>query len=425
MGKYLITTFGCQANLADSEKIIEILESKGYQKANGENDLMAHKNSVLIYNTCSVRQKAEDRIFGLNKKLKSLKNKNQNIKTILTGCMTHYGEQELRNRLPYFDHFIDIKNIKNLSKILNIKNPTIPKRSHFIGNILKTQKNKVSALIPISHGCDNFCTYCIVPYARGREISKPVKDIIKDVKKAIKNGVKEIWLLGQNVNSYYDKNKGINFPQLLRFINAIPGDFWMRFTSPHPKDFSDDLIKAMVECKKFAHYINLPVQSGNNQILKKMGRPYTVSHYKKLVKKLRKKMPDIAISTDVIVGFPSETKKQFEDTKKLFGEIKFDMAFISEYSPRPKTVAAKIFKDDVPHKEKERRKNELNEILKKTALENNKKLVGKTVKVLNNRTAGNKLVEIKNVKHLVFDKSKFVNVKITKATPWKLIGKLS
>ena len=150
----------------------------------------------------------------------------------------------------------------------------------------------------------------------------------------------------------------------------------------------------MAECEKFAHYINLPVQSGNNAVLKRMGRPYTIGHYKKLVGKIRKAMPDIAISTDIIVGFPSETRKQFEDTVKLFKETKFDMAFISEYSPRPKTVAAKVFKDNVPHKEKERRKNELNEILKKTALENNQKLVGKIVKVLNSRTEGNKPIEI-------------------------------
>ena len=166
--------------------------------------------------------------------------------------------------------------------------------------------------------------------------------------------MKEIWLLGQTVNSY--KNGSVKFHDLLRLVNAIPGNFWIRFTSPHPKDFSDELIKAMAECEKFAHYINLPVQSGNNAILKKMGRPYTVGHYKKLVGKIRKAMPDMAISTDVIVGFPGETRKQFGDTKKLFEEIRFDMAFISEYSPRPKTVAAKMFKDDVPHEEKERRK---------------------------------------------------------------------
>lgn len=431
--KYLITTFGCHANIADSEKITETLENAGYKKAENLDELISisAKSPVLIFNTCSVRQKAEDKVFGLNNKLEKLKQKSPALKIVLTGCMMHYSEKELKKRLPHFDYFINIKNIKKLAKMLNIKNVTNKMRSLGNGNILKNRKTKiktnkteVSALISISYGCDNFCAYCIVPYTRGREVSRSIKDIVKDVKKALKNGAKEIWLLGQTVNSYYDKNKEINFSNLLRLINAIPGDFWIRFASPHPKDFSDELIAAMTECEKFAHYINLPVQSGNNIILKKMRRPYTVGYYKKLVAKIRKALPDIAISTDVIVGFPDETKKQFEDTKKLFKEIKFDMAFISEYSPRPKTAAAKIFKNNVPHKEKERRKNKLNEMLKKTALENNKKLVGKIVKVLNSRTAGNKLVEIKNIKYSVSDINEFADVKIIKATPWKLIGKL-
>jgi len=423
MSRYLITTFGCQANTADSEKTAEIMEKLGYVCADNAEDLISAKNPVLIFNTCSVRQKAEDRVFGLNNKLQELKIVNCKLKIVLTGCMMHYSEKDLKKRLPLFDYFIDIKKIKTLEKILpKIKEDhkmVLEKCSSTKSAPFKV-KTKVSALVSISNGCDNFCAYCIVPLARGREISKTVIDIASDVKKAITNGAKEIWLLGQTVNSY--KNEGVKFHNLLRLINDIDGDFWIRFTSPHPKDFSDELIKAMAECDKFAHYINLPVQSGNNAVLKRMGRPYTVGHYKKLVGKIRKAMPDIAISTDIIVGFPGETRKQFEDTKKLFEEIKFDMAFISEYSPRPKTAAAKMFEDDVPHQEKEKRKNELNEILKKTALENNQKLVGQTVKVLNGRTEGNKPIEITNVKHSMLNK--FVNVKIIKANIWSLKGDL-
>ena len=416
MSKYFITTFGCQANSADSEKTAELMENLGYGRAENIDDLISAKNPVLIFNTCSVRQKAEDRVFGLNRKLEELKNKNLKLKIILTGCMTHYGKDELKKRLPLFDYFIDTKNIDKLKKMLK---PV----SNVAGRTW--QVGKPSALVPVSNGCDKFCSYCIVPLARGREISRTVIDIVSDVKKAIANEAKEIWLLGQTVNSY--KNNYVKFHDLLRLVNDIPGDFWIRFTSPHPKDFSDELIKAMAECEKFAHYINLPVQSGNNTVLKRMGRPYTVGHYKKLIKKIRKAIPDIAISTDVIVGFPDETRKQFEDTKKLFEEIRFDMAFISEYSPRPKTTAAKMFKDDVPHKEKERRKNELNEILKKTALENNKKLVGKIVKVLNGRTEGNKPIGMMNVKHSMSNKiikNEFVLAKIVKANIWSLKGKL-
>ena len=424
MSKYLITTFGCQSNTADSEKTAEIMKNLGYVRADNTEDLISAKNPVLIFNTCSVRQKAEDRIFGLNNKLQELKIINCKLKIVLTGCMMHYSEKDLKKRLPLFDYFIDIKKIKTLEKIL----PKI-KILENKGLLAEKTDSKISALIPISHGCDNFCAYCIVPIARGREISRTVIDVIGDIKKAVANGAKEIWLLGQTVNSYRCnlkskisnlKSKEIKFPELLRMVNDIPGDFWFRFTSPHPKDFSDELIKTMAECDKFAHYLNLPVQSGNNTVLKRMGRPYTVGHYKKLVGKIRKAMPDIAISTDIIVGFPGETRKQFEDAKKLFKEIKYDMAFISEYSSRPKTAAARMFKDDVPRKEKEARKNELNEILKNTALENNKKLVSQIVKVLNGRTEGNKPIELDKK----YSKNNFVSAKIIKANIWSLKGDL-
>ena len=424
MSKYLITTFGCQSNTADSEKTAEIMKNLGYVRADNTEDLISAKNPVLIFNTCSVRQKAEDRIFGLNNKLQELKIINCKLKIVLTGCMMHYSEKDLKKRLPLFDYFIDIKKIKTLEKIL----PKI-KILENKGLLAEKTDSKISALIPISHGCDNFCAYCIVPIARGRETSRTVVDVIGDIKKAVANGAKEIWLLGQTVNSYRCnlkskisnlKSKEIKFPELLRMVNDIPGDFWFRFTSPHPKDFSDELIKTMAECDKFAHYLNLPVQSGNNTVLKRMGRPYTVGHYKKLVGKIRKAMPDIAISTDIIVGFPGETRKQFEDAKKLFKEIKYDMAFISEYSSRPKTAAARMFKDDVPRKEKEARKNELNEILKNTALENNKKLVSQIVKVLNGRTEGNKPIELDKK----YSKNNFVSAKIIKANIWSLKGDL-
>ena len=395
--------------MADSDRIAGTMNELGYDKADNLKKLTLAKNPVLIFNTCSIRQKAEDRVFGLNNRLRELKGKKTNLIAILTGCMMHYKETELKKRMPFFDYFIDIKEIGKLKKILK---PV----SNVAGRTW--QVGKPSALIPISNGCDNFCSYCIVPLARGRETSRGCLGVVCDVKKAITNGIKEIWLLGQTVNSY--KNEDVKFHDLLRVINAIDGDFWIRFASPHPKGFSDDLIKAMAECEKFARYVNLPVQSGNNAVLKKMKRPYTVGYYKKLVKKIRKAMPDIAISTDIIVGFPGETKKQFEDTKKLFEEIKFDMAFISEYSPRPKTIAYKMFKDDIPHKEKEKRKNELNEILKKTALENNQKLVGKIVKVLNGRTEGNKPIDIEKN----YPKNKFVSVKIIKANIWRLKGKI-
>jgi len=480
MKTYHITTFGCQANLADSERIAGALENAGLKKA-----AKREAADVLVFNTCSVRQKAEDRVFGLKKEIAKLREKKKGLKVVLTGCMTHYGKKELARRLPFVDIFLDIKETAKLPKLLGLAARASRREADDYLKLEPKYSPGVSAGVPISYGCDNFCTYCIVPYSRNREYSRPVENIIKEVKNLVEKGYKEIWLLGQNVNSYRDSGKNspaeasakagtireyelmktrrkkvssasrasicknnneptanprgaeltsllslqlnqtssleMKFPDLLRIINSIPGDFWIRFTSPHPKDFSDELIKAMAECEKFARYVNLPLQSGDNSVLKKMNRPYTVGHYKKLVKKIRKAVPGIAISTDIIVGFPGETKKQFENTAKVMEEIGFDMAYISEYSPRPGTAAAKTMKDDVPHKEKECRKKILNGILAKSALANNKKLVGKTVRALNGKTEDHKTVKVSGK----FPKNKFVNIKITAAGPWGLKGEIA
>ncbi|NOY35657.1 MAG: tRNA (N6-isopentenyl adenosine(37)-C2)-methylthiotransferase MiaB [bacterium] len=428
--KYHITTFGCQANLADSERIAGALENAGLKKAANR-----EAADVLVFNTCSVRQKAEDRIFGLKKEIEKLKTVNCKLKTVLTGCMMHYDKKELARRISFVDIFLDIKETAKLPKLLGLAARASRRETEDYLKLEPKYSSGVSAGVPISYGCDNFCTYCIVPYSRNREYSRPVKDIVEEVKNLVGKGYKEIWLLGQNVNSYKSlqeicRNSPaeasakagtiVKFPDLLRIINSIPGDFWIRFTSPHPKDFSDDLIKAMAECEKFAHYINLPLQSGDNAVLKRMNRPYTAGHYKKLVKKIRKVIPDIAISTDIIVGFPGETKKQFENTAKAMEEIGFDMAFLSEYSTRPGTAAAKTMKDNIPHKEKECRKKILNDILTKSALANNKKLIGKTVRALNGKTEGHKTVKLSGK----FPKNKFVKLKITAAGPWGLKGEV-
>lgn len=391
MKKYYIITFGCQANVADSERIESRLKETGYKKTSNKKEA-----DLIVINACSVRQTAINRVYA---KVNEFKNK----KIILAGCLLGADRKKLKekvNEIWHPDEYFDLKPIYN---------------------------NTFSAFVPIMSGCNNFCTYCAVPYTRGREYSRPANEIVEEIKKLIKKGYKEIWLLGQNVNSY--KSGNINFAKLLRMANNIPGDFWIHFTSPHPKNFSNDMIKAMAECKKFAHYLNLPIQSGDNQILKKMNRSYTVEYYKKLVKKIKKAIPDIALSTDIIVGFPSETKKQFNNSVKLFKEIGFDMAYISEYSPRPGTAASRFMKDNVPQKEKECRKKKLNDILAKTSFKKNKKLIGRTLRVLVDskkgnrffgRTEGNKVIEI-NAREV----GEFVNIKITSAEPWRLKGKLS
>jgi len=448
--KYYLKTLGCQSNMADSDRIRWILESSGYKKTQLENS-----SDVIVYNTCSVRESAENRIFGLNKKLKQLKTKNPDLKIVLTGCMMHYKEDVLRSRLPYVDYFLNIKDIVSLPRLLGKKLNVSP--SEYL-SIPPERAGNIRAWVPISYGCNNFCSYCIVPFSRGREYSRPTKEILDEVRKAVKSGSKEIWLLGQNVNSYgvaektrwsgktmSGKNPKIQkgcatFADLLQKVNKIPGEFWIRFTSAHPKDFSDDLISAMAKCDKFPKYINLPVQSGNNEVLKRMNRQYTREHFVKLVNKIRSRIPEIAISTDTIVGFCGETEKEFKDSLNLYKELKFDMAFIAEYSARSGTAADISFKDNVPHRTKEKRRNKINEILKKTAQKNSEKLLEQTISVLIDekkdatvsanesdasrifgKSPQNKTIEILGLPR-TYKVGDFVNVKIIEVGPWILKG---
>ena len=324
-------------NKADSEKIAASLERKNYKPASNIKDA-----DLIVVNMCSVRQAAVDRVYGLFPNFKKLKINKPKLKTILTGCITRMDKKKLVGK---FDLIVDKE------KYLSYP----PKYS-----------NKLLAYIAISNGCNNACSYCVVPFTRGRLVCRDHREILKEAEKAVSNGAKEIWLLGQNVNDYHSPgNASVDFTKLLKMVNNIAGDFKLFFTSPNPKNFSDELIEIMAESEKFSRYLNLPFQSGDNSVLKRMNRHYTVQEYKDLVKKIREKMPDINLSTDVIVGFPGETSSQFENTVKLFKELDFDMAYISKFSPRPGTLASKM-KDDVSRKEKERRWEILNNfILKK------------------------------------------------------------
>ena len=438
--RYFILTFGCQMNYSDSERIASVLEKIGYKKS--QKPEMA---DLILINMCSVRQMAVDRVYGKINDFIKLKNKNRKIKIVITGCILKSDKQKLKEKV---DLILDIKDLEKLPKMLGSWY-SIPKEENYL-RIKPKYQSVFSAPVPIMTGCNNFCSYCAVPYTKGREISRPSEEILLEIRNLIKKNYKEIWLLGQNVNSYHspistnvatnDTNRhsrklvpklvnirDINFPKLLKVVNDIPGKFWIRFTSPHPKDFSDELINAVAESEKVTPYLNLPVQSGDDGILKKMNRPYNITHYKNLVKKIRKKIPDITLTTDVIVGFPGETKKQFKNTAKLFKEIKYDMAYIARYSPRPGTAASKL-KDNVSFKEKEKRRLILNEILKKTALEKNKKNIGKKVDVLSGnykngfligKTKHYKTIKFKGEKKLI---GRFSKVKVTDAFAWRLEG---
>jgi len=326
--KYFIKTFGCQQNESDSERLAA--EKQEYSKTEE-----LEEADLIVVNACSVRQTAVDRVLGLQKKFEHLK-----AKKILTGCVLKSDRKKFEK---FFDEIVSIKKL--------------------LGENYLSKKSKRlfsdSAFVPIMTGCNNFCSYCVVPYTRGREKSRTIQEIINEIRGLVKRGCKQIILLGQNVNSYQ-----YGFSKLLKKLNALPGDFIIKFLTNHPKDMTDELISTIANCKKIAKEIHLPVQSGDDEILKKMNRGYTVKQYKNLVKKIRKKIPNIKLSTDVIVGFPGETRKQFENTVKLFKEIKFDKAYINKYSVRAGTAAAK-FKDDVSLKEKKRRWNILNELVNK------------------------------------------------------------
>lgn len=412
--KYHITTYGCQMNRSDSERIATMLRCLGYEPA-----AVFQQADIIVINSCSVRQSAINRIYG------QLRNISPRQKTILTGCVLPKEKEQFKDK---FDFIIDIKDLINLPNLLEKYEGPSSVADYL--NITPDYQSKFSAYVPIMTGCNNFCAYCAVPYTRGREVSRSAKEITDEVKKLIKNGYKEIWLLGQNVNSYSEvAPPNINkFPDLLRLINDIPGNFWIRFTSPHPKDFSDDLIITLAECEKITEYINLPAQAGDNEILKRMNRPYTIEHYKNLVKKIRERNPCLAISTDVIVGFPGENEEQFQNTVRLFEYIKYDMAYISQYSPRPGTAAVK-FKDDVSKEEKTRRDKVLNDVLAKTALENNRKYLQTITDVLAEKEKkGFYLGKTRTYKTVKFPKTKegligeFVKVKINEVGAWGMKG---
>ncbi len=422
--KYYIITIGCQMNKSDSERVASYLEDIGYKFTS--NVKIA---DLVVLTTCGIRQSAEDRIYGLIPKIKK---NNPQTKIILTGCLS--DRDDVRKRM---EKYVDIQmNIKELSKLKarlsGLNDDSIQRDCDYLKQKPK-YSSKISAFVPIGNGCDNFCTYCVVPYARGREVYRESREIIEEVKNLVKNNYKEITLIAQNVNSYHEMGSKIDFPDLLKMVNDLEGDFWLRFATSHPKDMNDKLIETMSKCDKLCHHLHLPAQSGDNDILIAMNRKYKIGDYKKLIEKTRAKIPDISITTDIIVGFPGETREQFKNTKKLFREIKYDMAYIAQYSPRPNTVASKL-DDDINREEKKRREKELMKILSKTALENNKQYLDKICLVLiegknkkgewYGKTKTFKVVKIKNSKKIDNLKGEIVNVLINDVQDFGLRGEI-
>ncbi len=431
---YSITTYGCAMNRSDSERLASALETLGYS--------LVKKNKVpdlLIFNSCSVRQSAIDRIYGQMGKFIGLKKKNPEFKAIVTGCILP------KDRKKFFKGFDLVFNIKDLDKLADLlskkktfplpvltkgKQPTQAEIDYF--RIRPKYQNKFSALVPISFGCNRFCSYCAVPYTRGPEVNRPAKEILCEVKNLIRCGYREVWLLGQTVSSWRDPhNKRYKFVDLLRDIEEIPEKFWTRFESSYILDFDDELIDFLAKAKKVNNYLNLPLQSGSDRILKKMNRKYAVKQYLEILKKMKAKIPDFSFSTDIIVGFCGETEKDFQKTYNVFAKIKPTMAFIAQYSSRPGTVAEKLMEDSVPLKIKKQRFRQLTDLLRKTAKENLAKEVGKILEVLVDsylperkeslsKTRNFKTVRFKSQKNLC---GKFVKVKILKAREFELEGR--
>ncbi len=434
--KYFIHTYGCQANYRDEEIMSGILENAGFSKATHEKEA-----DVIILNTCAVRENAEDKVFGKIGDLKSYKQENKNVIIGICGCMVQQKHiiEKLLDKYKHVGLIFGTHNIYDLPALLD---EIIRKRVRLIDvksipgdireNLPSKRLSSFKAFVNISYGCDKFCTYCIVPYTRGKERSRKMDDILNEVKELKDAGYQEVTLLGQNVNAYgKDLDDGSTFAKLLDEVAKI-GIPRVRFLTSHPWDFKEEMIDVIAKHDNIMKYIHLPVQSGSDEILRLMGRRYSAKQYKDLVELIRKKIPDVALSTDIIVGFPNETYEQFLETVKMVEDVKYDSAFTFIYSPRNGTPAAKI-KDNVSSKEKSQRFRELVKALEKTIAVSSDAMIGNTYSVLvegvseknpemlSGYTEKNKLVHFKGDISLV---GKIVNVKINESHLYSLLGEL-
>ena len=378
-----VVTYGCQQNVSDSERIKGLLCEMGYNLTDDPKSA-----DFVVFNTCAVREHAELRVFGNVGSYKNIKRNRAGMMLCICGCMVQQPQiaEKIKNSYPYVDivmgthirHRLPELVYRRLTEKRRIFNISDEENIIAEGSPIR-RDGKYKAWLPIMSGCNNFCTYCIVPYVRGREISREPDAVTAEAAELVASGVKEITLLGQNVNSY---NGGeIGFPELLRRINAIDGDFRIRFMTSHPKDCTDELLTAMAECEKVCHHLHLPVQSGSDEILKRMNRRYTSEKYLSLVSRARELMPDIELTSDIIVGFPGETYEDFEDTLKLVEKVGYYSLFTFIYSKRTGTPAATM-PDDTTRDEKSKRFSELLRLQENISDKINRALVGKTVRVL-------------------------------------------
>ena len=430
--KYFLRTYGCQMNVHDSEEITFYLESLGYTKTD-----TLEEADIIVLNTCAIRENAKDKVFGYLGRCKHLKEQKPDLIICLCGCLTQQPSEveTLKEKHSYVDIIIGTHNLNELPELIikSNKKQNIQVYSNsdkVFENVKYKRDSKICAWINITYGCDKFCTYCIVPYTRGRERSRKMENILEEVNELKKEGYQEVTLLGQNVNAYgKDLDLGYDFATLLEEV-AKTGIPRIRFVTSHPWNFTDEMIDVISKYDNVMPYVHLPIQSGSDEILKKMNRKYTIAEYKELFHKIKEKVKNVAITTDIIVGFPNETDQDFQDTLDIVKYCEFDNAFTFIYSPRVGTVAA-LMKDEIPMSVKEERLKKLNELVNSYSLKSNKRLLGKTVEVLvtevsekdSNKVCGYtdtmKLVNITGSKDLI---GKIVPVKITDAKSFSLDG---
>ena len=430
-----VRTYGCQQNVADGEKIKGQLEQMGFSFTENEEEA-----DLILFNTCAVREHAEDRVFGNVGALKNVKRRNPSLIIAVCGCMMEqeHAAERIRKHFPFVNLVFGTHVIHRLPQLLFTAvtdSRRVFERGDGEGTIVEGlpvhRDGAFKAWVTVMYGCDNFCSYCVVPYVRGRERSREPQAVLREFKGLVKAGYKDITLLGQNVNSYGKKpaDSGVNFSALLRMLDDVEGDYRIRFMTSHPKDATHELIDTIAESRHICHHLHLPFQSGNNRVLREMNRGYTREKYLELIAYVREKIPDISLTSDVIVGFPGETYEEFLDTVSLVEEVGFTSLFTFIYSPRVGTRAAKL-PDPVPHAEKARWFAQLLQAQEKAAQSRCAAMVGKTVRVLveeknpktgllAGRTDGNVIVEFDGEENLI---GSFADVKISAARNWVLKG---
>ena len=424
--RFFIWTIGCQMNEADSAKVAATLQEVGYRRTDEENEA-----DIVVLNSCVVRQAAEDKVAGKLNSLIRLKREKPDVSVVLTGCMVTNQQEKLRARFPHVDLFFDPSDFSKLSQVvpeIDDLEDDLAQLPHYYTPEAAHGATGVTAYVPIIYGCNFLCSYCIVPYRRGKERSRPMNEVVREVEQIVSTGAREITLLGQTVNAYgHDLPDKPGLADLLQAVDQIEGLERLRFLTSHPKYMSDEIINTMASLRTACEHMNLPVQAGDNEVLRRMRRTYTRDLWIDRIAYTRSQMPDVTVATDIIVGFPGETNAQFQQTHDLLEEVGCDKVHLAMYSPRPGTLSAR-WEDDIPHDEKLRRHQALEALQERIVTKRNQERLGKTYEVLvetqakgrwTGRTRGNTLIHFADDRDLL---GRLVDVKVTKTGPWFLIG---